>query len=118
MQKQSMTIKDLEAEYSKILHFIQANWPIADKNQRVFARTMKLVEELGELSDELLSSMNLQRAEKQGKFAQANVADELADVLASVILLALELDIDIEEIMKRKLVYTKKRFAMEKNDGF
>ena len=110
-----MTIKQLEAEYAHILKFIHANWPIADKNQRVFARTMKLVEELGELSDELLSSMNLQRAEKQGKFAQTNVSDELADVLASVILLALELGIDIEKVMKRKLAYTQKRFVLEKS---
>ena len=110
-----MTIADLEHEYAHILKFIQINWPLAEKNQRIFARTMKLVEELGELSDELLTSMNLQRADKTAKFAQAHVDDELADVLASVILLALELNIDIETVMRRKIAYTKKRFALEKN---
>lgn len=108
-----MTIKELESEYTQILRFIQANWPLADQNQRVFARTMKLVEELGELSDELLTSMNLQRADKTAKFAHAHVEDELADVLASVILLGLELGIDIETVMKRKIAFTKERFSME-----
>ncbi len=111
-----MTIKELEQEYAQVLKFIQANWPLAEQNQRVFARTMKLVEELGELSDELLTSMNLQRAAKTAKFAQAHVEDELADVLASVILLALELGIDIETVMKRKLIFTKKRFKIDLND--
>ena len=71
---------------------------------------MKLVEELGELADELLSSMNLQRQDKQDAFHDQKVEDEFADVLASVVLLAAELDIDIAEVMKRKIEYTKKRF--------
>lgn len=111
---QPMTIKNLEQEYAVILAFIQKNWPIADPNQRTFARTMKLVEELGELSDELLTSMNLQRADKMANFAQENVENEFADVLGSLILLALELNIDIETVIKKKIAYTKNRFAMEK----
>lgn len=106
-----MTIQDLQAEYQHIKAIIDEKWPIPDQKQRIFARTMKLVEELGELADELLSSMNLQRADKQEAFHDQKVEDEFADVLASVVLLAAELDIDIEAVMKRKIEFTKQRFS-------
>ncbi|NCN82338.1 MAG: hypothetical protein GW947_00055 [Candidatus Pacebacteria bacterium] len=74
---------------------------------------MKVVEELGELSDEILTSMNIQRNSKIAKFSHQNVEDEFADVLGSLVLLAIELDIDIEEVMKRKILYTHKRLLNE-----
>ena len=86
-----------------------------DKNQRVFARTMKIVEELGELSDEILTSMNLQRDSKIAKFSRENLEDEFADVLASLILLANEVDIDVESVIKKKIKFTRERFEMDKN---
>lgn len=109
-----MTIQELKEEYQFILDYINAHWPIRNKNQRTFARTMKLVEELGELSDELLTSMNLQRADKMAKFAKENVEDEFADVLASVILLALELNIDIETVIRKKIAFTRNRFELDR----
>ncbi len=71
------------------------------------------MEELGELSDEILTSMNLQRNTKIAKFSQQNIEDEFADVLGSLILLGIELDIDVEEVMKRKIAFTKERFEMD-----
>jgi len=113
-QAHPMTIQELTEEYKYILKYINSHWPIKDKNQRAFARTMKLVEELGEFSDELLTSMNLQRADKMAKFVKSNVEDEFADVLASVILLALELNIDIETVIRKKIAYTRNRFELDK----
>lgn len=109
-----MTIQDLVTKYQTIADFLNTNWPLKSANQRVFARTMKIVEELGELADEILTSMNLQRQSKMAKFAQENVEDEFADVMASLILLAIELEIDIEKVMKKKLEVTKERFDIEK----
>jgi NTP pyrophosphatase (non-canonical NTP hydrolase) len=107
-----MTINDLIAEYKKISDTLNKKWPLKDSQQRIFARTMKIVEELGELSDEILTSMNLQRNSKIAAFSQENIQDEFADVLASLILLAAELDIDVEEVMKRKIEFTRERFGM------
>ena len=100
------------AKYQKIADFINTRWPLKNKEQRIFARVMKVVEELGELSDELLTSMNLSRKSKVAKFSQQNVEDELADVIASVILLANELEIDLDEVMKRKIKLTHQRFKL------
>ncbi len=107
-----MTIQDLTDQYRHIADFLNKHWPLKSADQRVFARTMKIVEELGELSDEILTSMNLQRQSKIAKFSHRNVEDEFADVLASLILLAIELDIDIEEVIERKIDFTKERFSI------
>ncbi|NCN44975.1 MAG: hypothetical protein COU63_00120 [Candidatus Pacebacteria bacterium CG10_big_fil_rev_8_21_14_0_10_36_11] len=73
---------------------------------------MKVVEELGELADEILTSMNLARDTKIAAFSRENMEDEFADVLGSLILLANELDIDVEQVMRKKLKFTRDRFGM------
>jgi NTP pyrophosphatase (non-canonical NTP hydrolase) len=78
---------------------------------------MKVVEELGELADEILTSMNLQRDSKIAAFTRENLEDEFADALASLVLLANELDIDVEKVIKRKIEFTKERFEMEKQSS-
>jgi NTP pyrophosphatase (non-canonical NTP hydrolase) len=110
-----MTLNELTNEYQQISQFLNSHWPLKSKNQRVFARTMKIVEELGELADEILTSMNLQRKSKIAQFSRENVEDEFADVLGSLILLAIELDIDMEQVIKKKIKFTKKRFEIPQN---
>ena len=109
-----MTIKDLVAEYEKISKFLNARWPLKNNEQRIFARAMKIMEELGELSDEILTSMNLQRDTKIANFSKENVEDEFADVLASLILLGIELNIDVEKVMQKKIDFTRKRFEIDR----
>ncbi len=107
-----MKIDELINEYKEIHHFLNQNWPLKSKMKRVFARTMKIVEELGELADEILTSMSLQRESKVAQFSRENLEDEYADVLGSLILLGIELDIDVEKVMRKKLKFTRKRFGM------
>lgn len=111
-----MTIKQTVAEYKKISKFLNTKWPLQNDQQRIFARTMKIVEELGELSDEILTSMNLQRDSKLAQFSHQNIEDEFADVLGSLLLLGEELEIDVEEVIKRKIAFTRERFEMTEND--
>lgn len=107
-----MKMQDLIEEYQKISDFLNEKWPLKNQDHRIFARTMKVVEELGELSDEILTSMNLQRDSKIAKFSRQNVEDEFADVMSSLVLLGLELEINIEAVLKRKIEYTRSRFKM------
>ncbi len=109
-----MTVKNLVADYTVISDYLNSRWPLPDSKQRVFARTMKIMEELGELSDEILTSMSLSRDTKIAKFSRENVEDEFADVLACVILLGIELNIDVEEVMRRKIEFTHERYEMSK----
>lgn len=108
-----MKIDNLVEEYKVIGKFLNSRWPLKNHEQRTFARTMKIMEELGELSDEILTSMNLQRNTKVAKFSRENVEDEFADVLGSLLLLGIELDIDVEKVMKKKIKFTKTRFEIE-----
>ena len=107
-----MTIKSLVDQYQEISNFLNKKWPLRDGDHRVFARTMKIVEELGELADEILTSMNLQRNSKIAKFSRENIEDEFADVLGSLILLANELNIDVEKVIQKKIDFTRDRFGM------
>jgi hypothetical protein len=68
-----MTIADLITQYKAIGSFLNERWPLKNHEHRVFARTMKIMEELGELSDEILTSMNLQRNTKIEKYTQENI---------------------------------------------
>jgi len=108
-----MNIDQLINQYQEIHDFLNQNWPLKSKMKRVFARTMKVVEELGELSNEILTSMNLQRQSKIAQYSRENLEDEYADVFGALILLGIELDIDIEKVIQRKIAFTKKRFEIE-----
>ncbi|PIR61435.1 MAG: hypothetical protein COY81_03250 [Candidatus Pacebacteria bacterium CG_4_10_14_0_8_um_filter_43_12] len=110
-----MTITELVKQYTEISDFLNQHWPLKNQQHRTFARTMKIVEELGELSDEILTSMNLQRNSKIAKFTHQNIEDEFADVLGSLVLLGIELDIDVEKVIKRKIEFTKERFEMDQS---
>ena len=111
-----MQLEKIILEYKKIAKFLNKRWPLKDDNQKIFARTMKIVEELGELSDEILTSMRLQRNSKIANYSRQNLEDEFADVFASLILLGIELDIDIEKVIERKILFTRQRLEIDKED--
>lgn len=74
----------------------------ADKTKRTLARTIKITEEVGELSDEVLSSLGLQRREKIDNHTRQKLEDEFADVLFVTLLLAKVMDVDIMKASERK----------------
>ena len=75
----------------------------ASERERVLARTVKLSEEMGELSDEVLGCLGLQRKSKlEGKDLNS-VADEIADVVIVAFLLAKSMDIDVSAALERKI---------------
>lgn len=113
MADTDLTLQELIGQYRDIAGMIKEKWPIENHEKRVLARTLKMMEELGELSDAILSSMQLQRASKVSQFQQVHLDDEFADVLGCVILLGIELDINIEEVMRRKIQFTQERLVRE-----
>ncbi|MEX0896068.1 MAG: dUTP diphosphatase [Patescibacteria group bacterium] len=108
-----MTVQELIQQYQEIANTLNKTWPL-DKQQRVFARTLKLTEEMGELADEILTSMKLQRNSKVSNFTQEKLEDEFADVFACVVLMGIELDIDVVKVMERKIASTRLRLEEEK----
>lgn len=111
-----MTTKKLYADFKKIEKHLNKNAYPKDKANRLMAKHLKVSEELGELTDEILLKLGYQlRKEKQQNFKNENIENEWFDVLATVILLGMELDIDIEELSKKRLREIKKRLNIIKN---
>ena len=81
-----------------------------DQEKEIFARAIKLGEEFGELCQEILFHSALQRKSKMKKFKKENLSEEFADVLISTLLLAQEMNIDIEKALEDKIKKIDKRY--------
>ncbi len=83
-----------------------------EKNKRALARMVKLSEEVGELSSEVLAECDLQRKDKLSGNRKDKIAEELSDVLIVTLLLAKTLDIDVEKSLEEKIEKIKKRHGI------
>lgn len=71
--------------------------------ERILARTVKLSEEAGELSGEVLGFLGLQRKSKlEGKNLES-MADEIADVVIVAFLVAKSMNVDVNAALVRKI---------------
>lgn len=113
LASENLTVEELLNDYRDIHLMLNSQWPIESTSERIFARTLKLVEELGELSNEILTKMGLQRQAKIDAFEQHHLEDEFADVLGSLLLMGIEMDIDVAAVMKRKIAFTLERLQEE-----
>ncbi|MFA7243999.1 MAG: MazG nucleotide pyrophosphohydrolase domain-containing protein [Patescibacteria group bacterium] len=98
--------KLIREEHEKTLSEIGA---IYDQDRRTLNRTVKLMEEVGELSNEIMSSMNMQRSEKMSDYKKDNISSEIADVIITALLIAENIDIDAFESVKKKMGKIKAR---------
>ena len=64
-------------------------------------RLAKLTEEVGEVSDELLKSFSYARKHKLEK--ENNLKNEIADVIIVTLLLAKNMNIDIDNALREKI---------------
>jgi len=71
------------------------------------------MEELGELANEVLAKLGLQRQSKLDKFTDRQLEDEYGDVLLTVLMLGIELNLDVAEIMRRKFISNYQRMQDE-----
>lgn len=85
----------------------------SDEEKRILARTVKLSEETGELCSEILSYNSLQRQEKMNNHSAENLANELADVIITTLLLAKATNTDIKEALKNKINKINDRYKAE-----
>ena len=82
---------------------LKERYPQLDADKMVLARAVKLSEEMGELSDSLLSSLGLQRKEKMKSFNSRDLAKELADVIITTCLLAKSANVDLTQALEDKI---------------
>lgn len=98
-----MSIDELVVELKKINQRLLDQYDLGDRRVRILARAAKISEEVGELSNELLATLELQRKDKLQTFKSENISKELVDVLFTAFILGITLDIDIETAIKDRL---------------
>ena len=83
------------------------------KEKEVLYKTVKLNEEVGELCNDILSILRLQRKAKLDKFDKRNIYQEFADVIITTIQLASVAGVDIERAVGDKLKTIEQRYIKE-----
>ena len=73
------------------------------KKEIILASSVKLSEEVWELSWEVLKSIGRARKEKLENFSKDNLIWEFADVIFSLLVLAKTMNVDINEALEYKL---------------
>lgn len=84
------------------------------EEKEILARTVKLNEEVGELCNDILSVLRLQRRAKLDKFNKRNMYEEFADVLITTIQLASSAGVDIERAVADKMKKIEEKYAKGK----
>jgi NTP pyrophosphatase (non-canonical NTP hydrolase) len=85
-----------------------------DSEKLILAKTVKLTEEVGELSEEVLKHCSLQRKEKMEKHNPDNLGEEFADVIISTMLLANSMNVDLEVALQNKIKKINDRYEKNK----
>ena len=81
------------------------------KKELIYWKALKLNEEVWELTWEVLSYFGSQRKEKLEEANNESLKWEFADVLITTLLLAKNMDIDIEEALNYKIEKINKRLS-------
>ena len=98
-----MTFEEFQKFIDEQDAFFRSLGKSASERERILARTVKLSEEMGELSDEVLGVLGLQRKSKREGKDLETVAAEIADVVIVSFLLAKSMDISMNTALERKI---------------
>jgi NTP pyrophosphatase (non-canonical NTP hydrolase) len=102
-----MTLDELIEFIKKEDSHLRKHYGNPPKERRILSRTVKLMEENGELANEILALLADQRNSKLEK--RRNLSEEFADVIIATLLLAESADVDIKEALIRKINKIDKR---------
>ena len=83
---------------------------MAQGNEWHLSHVIKLMEELGELAEQVLASQSLQRKEKAKSFDKAALGEEVADVLITTLLVARDLGVDVTHALENKMAKIEARY--------
>jgi len=98
-----MNLKNLQ-EKIKVLDQKAPHYKLYTQQEKaILTKTVKLNEEVGELCNDILSILRLQRKAKLEKFDKRNIYQEFADIIITTIQLAVVTGVDIERAVSDKL---------------
>jgi len=110
-----MNLKNLEERIRLLSTRIRPSYKFATKQEKdILVETVKLNEEVGELCNDILGILKLQRKAKQKVFDKRNIYEEFADVIITTIVLAQTTGVDLERALKDKLEKIETKYLKEK----
>lgn len=112
-----MNLKSLEEKVKVLNEKSRPHYKLYTQTEKeILTKTVKLNEEVGELCNDILSVLKLQRKAKLDKFNKANIYEEFADVIITTFQLAVAAGVDIDRAVNGKLKKIEKRYIKEKSD--
>lgn len=82
--------------------------------KEILTKTVKLNEEVGELCNDILSILKLQRRAKLQNFDKRNMYEEFADVIITAMQLAIAAGVDVERAVGDKLKKIEERYLTDR----
>ncbi len=104
-----MTLDELMEFIDKEDNRIREHYGNPPKKERILARTVKLMEESGELANEILKTLSMQRNSKLNNSGSKELSEEFADVIITTLLLAKSSGVDIRKSLDSKIEKINKR---------
>lgn len=109
-----MNIKTLTERVSKLNEKTRPHYKLySQKEKEILTKTVKLNEEVGELCNDVLGILKLQRKAKLKNFDKRNIYQEFADVILTTMMLAEAAGVDIERAITDKMKKIEKRLEEE-----
>lgn len=110
-----MNIKNLQEKVRELNALTRPHYKLYTQEEKeILTKTVKLNEEVGELCNDVLGVLRLQRRAKLEKFDRRNIYQEFADVIITTVQLAEAAGVDIERAIRDKLVKIEERYMKEK----
>lgn len=110
-----MNLKNLQESISVLNEQTKPHYKLYSQTEKeILTKTIKLNEEVGELCNDILSVLKLQRKSKLDKFDKRNFYEEFADVIITTIQLASVAGVDIERAITDKMKKIETRYSKDK----
>jgi NTP pyrophosphatase (non-canonical NTP hydrolase) len=112
---QTTSLSDLQKKLAHHEQELRIEFKTLTKKEKdVLAKTVKLQEEIGELANDILATLSLQRKSKLETFKKRNLYQEFADVILATVALANGLGVDIDLAVRNKLRKVLKEYTADK----
>jgi NTP pyrophosphatase (non-canonical NTP hydrolase) len=114
-KKEPISIKELQQKLRESERALRIEFVSLTKREKdVLMKTVKLQEEVGELANDILATLSLQRKSKLDAFEKTHIYQEFADVVLATFALANAMRVDMDRALQDKLekilnVYVKDR---------
>lgn len=113
--QQSTAIRDVQKQIrDKELELRIKFVSLTKREKDVLMKTVKLQEEVGELANDILATLSLQRKSKLDAFDKRNLYEEFGDVILQTLSLANTLRVDADRAVRDKLKKVITKYAQDR----